>query len=148
MTDCSTIKGAWDKGLKWAAGPRRPHGGVWREAASTISRKRGPKEVSKVKAHQDDAREGLDHRERARIKGNAAADEWAKLGVDMHVLDGCKHREGLMAAKWASRVARELGAVLAGWPGTFELFGEPTKRGKVQSAADGEGQSQSPLCMV
>ena len=143
VTDCSTIQGAWDKGLKWAAGPRRPHGGIWREAADLISRERGPKEVSKVKAHQDEASEGLDDRERARIKGNAAADEWAKLGVDMHVLDGRKHREGLMAAKWASRVARELGAVLAGWPGTFELFGELTKRGKVQSAADGEKGTRS-----
>ncbi len=36
VTDCATISGAWKDGMAKAAGPKRPHGGVWREAAEGI----------------------------------------------------------------------------------------------------------------
>ena len=137
VTDCSTIKGAWDKGLKWAAGPQRPHAGIWREAADLLSRDKGPRAVTKVKAHQDQDRDGIDGDERTRIKGNAIADTWAKLGVDLHVLGGCKYKEAIVATKWASKVARELGAAIGAWPNTYELFGELRKAEKVRCAMDG-----------
>eukprot|EP00973_Karenia_brevis_P026781 3695670-Karenia_brevis.AAC.1 len=77
VVDCKAVTSAWSNGLTWAAGPRRPQGGFWREMSFRISQGRSFAGVEKIKAHRDiDQLEGVD---RWRAQGNRQADIHAKM---------------------------------------------------------------------
>ena len=76
VTDCETISNACRKGLTYAAGAKRPHGGIWREASGLLCGGRGPSNIRKCKAHKDIS--SLEGDERTEAVGNDAADKNAK----------------------------------------------------------------------
>ena len=127
VTDCATISEAWNKGMKFAAAAKRPHGGIWREASHIIYSGRGPSRIRKCKAHRTIST--LEGNEKATALGNDAADQRAKAALIENDLRGDIRKKVIDDNEWAGKVAGELGKRLAEWPTTHQLFGE---LGKVQ----------------
>ena len=122
VTDCATISHAWDKGMKFAAAAKRPHGGIWREASQLIHFGRGPSRIRKCKAHQNIS--VLEGDEKFTALGNDAADKRAKAALSENDLRGDIRKKVIDDNDWAGKVAGELGKRLAEWPNTHQLFGE------------------------
>ena len=122
VTDCATISNAWQKGVRYAAAARRPHGGIWREASGLLHSGKGPAEVQKCKAHK--CIDALEGEERFIALGNDAADKKAKAAVGENNLRGDLRAKVIADNAWGQKVATELGRQLAAWPTTHLLFGE------------------------
>jgi len=136
-TDCATVSNAWTRGFTWAAGPRRPHGGVWREAAGLIFSGKGPCNIIKCKAHQ--VMEELQGREKFIAQGNDAADRKAKEGAELCNLDAHRRIAVDKQESWQQKVVKELGVALARWPNTDVLFGDLRKL-DIQRSSKGDKQ--------
>jgi hypothetical protein len=65
------------------------------------------------------------------IKGNDKADQYATNWAMLHCITGTAEAACISAEAWATKVARELGAALAIWPITIELFGYQDGRRKI-----------------
>ena len=105
VTDCATISHAWDKGMKFAAAAKRPHGGIWREASQLIHTGRGPSRIRKCKAHQNIS--VLEGDVKITALGNDAADKRAKAALSENDLRGDIRKKVIDDNDWAGKVAGE-----------------------------------------
>jgi hypothetical protein len=121
ISDCLSVVDTWNKCFVWAAGSKRPQGGIWKQAwdEGAAEKLTG---VEKVKAHQ--ALDSLEGDELFRARGNHMADYYANQGTELH---GFSENELKVVAKVCDgKVAWlvEFGKRLSAWPRAHDLFGE------------------------
>jgi len=142
LTDCATVVKGWAKGLGWAAGPRRPHGGIWRELARGIHSGTGFAEVGKTKAHRN--LESLEGEELQHGMGNDVADTYARIGAGLHDISRADRKLAEKHDEESLEAVLELGRALAAWPPSCELFGHLDK---AERSLDKKGRSSQAHVM-
>jgi ribonuclease HI len=129
LSDCMTVVKGWINGIAWASGPKRPHGGIWRELAASIQKGNGVTSVEKTKAHRDLAQ--LEGDELRHGRGNAAADSKAGVGAALHDISPGDRKWVAAQESMELDAVMEMARALGAWPSSFDLFGDLKKKEKV-----------------
>eukprot|EP00973_Karenia_brevis_P054593 7587631-Karenia_brevis.AAC.1 len=83
ILDCQAVICNYTSGYREAAAANKAQAGYWRE----LKRAKGWEKIAsitKIQAHQDADEAQLSEEDRHRVRGNNAADEWAKAGAKIH----------------------------------------------------------------